>query len=470
MIVSMTIQLYNTLTRQKEPFRPIEEGKVKMYVCGPTVYNYIHIGNARPAVVFDMVRRYFQYRGYEVKYISNFTDVDDKIIKAAEEMGEGVMEIAERFIEAYHQDTAALGVQKADLHPRVTESMPEIIDFIDQLVQKGYAYESQGDVYFRTRRFDGYGKLSHQSIDDLQAGSRVEVGDRKEDPLDFVLWKTAKPGEISWESPWGEGRPGWHIECSAMVKKYLGDTIDIHAGGQDLSFPHHENEIAQSEALNEKQMANYWIHNGYINIDNEKMSKSLGNFILVHDIIKEFDPEVVRFFIVNAHYRSPINFSDEQLSSAQSSLERIKTTYQNLKLRTEETADLGTQPEKWLKLIEEHRVRFVEGMDDDFNSANAAAVIFDLVKQANIYLSENHTNEEVLRAFLKQFDDMGFVLGMNLETKEELLDEEVEALIEERIEARKERNFQRADDIREELKEKNILLEDTPQGTRWKRG
>ncbi|WP_090842715.1 cysteine--tRNA ligase [Alkalicoccus daliensis] len=466
----MTIQLYNTLTRQKEPFRPIEEGKVKMYVCGPTVYNYIHIGNARPAVVFDMVRRYFQYRGYEVKYISNFTDVDDKIIKAAEEMGEGVMEIAERFIEAYHQDTAALGVQKADLHPRVTESMPEIIDFIDQLVQKGYAYESQGDVYFRTRRFDGYGKLSHQSIDDLQAGSRVEVGDRKEDPLDFVLWKTAKPGEISWESPWGEGRPGWHIECSAMVKKYLGDTIDIHAGGQDLSFPHHENEIAQSEALNEKQMANYWIHNGYINIDNEKMSKSLGNFILVHDIIKEFDPEVVRFFIVNAHYRSPINFSDEQLSSAQSSLERIKTTYQNLKLRTEETADLGTQPEKWLKLIEEHRVRFVEGMDDDFNSANAAAVIFDLVKQANIYLSENHTNEEVLRAFLKQFDDMGFVLGMNLETKEELLDEEVEALIEERIEARKERNFQRADDIREELKEKNILLEDTPQGTRWKRG
>lgn len=441
-----------------------------MYVCGPTVYNYIHIGNARPAVVFDMVRRYFQYRGYEVKYISNFTDVDDKIIKAAEEMGEGVMEIAERFIEAYHQDTAALGVQKADLHPRVTESMPEIIDFIDQLVQKGYAYESQGDVYFRTRRFDGYGKLSHQSIDDLQAGSRVEVGDRKEDPLDFVLWKTAKPGEISWESPWGEGRPGWHIECSAMVKKYLGDTIDIHAGGQDLSFPHHENEIAQSEALNEKQMANYWIHNGYINIDNEKMSKSLGNFILVHDIIKEFDPEVVRFFIVNAHYRSPINFSDEQLSSAQSSLERIKTTYQNLKLRTEETADLGTQPEKWLKLIEEHRVRFVEGMDDDFNSANAAAVIFDLVKQANIYLSENHTNEEVLRAFLKQFDDMGFVLGMNLETKEELLDEEVEALIEERIEARKERNFQRADDIREELKEKNILLEDTPQGTRWKRG
>lgn len=441
-----------------------------MYVCGPTVYNYIHIGNARPAVVFDMVRRYFEYRGYEVQYISNFTDVDDKIIKAAEEMGDDVMEIAERFIEAYHDDTAALGVRKADLHPRVTESMPEIIDFIDQLVKKGYAYESQGDVYFRTRKFDGYGKLSHQSIDDLQAGSRVELGDRKEDPLDFVLWKTAKPGEISWESPWGEGRPGWHIECSAMVKKYLGDTIDIHAGGQDLSFPHHENEIAQSEALNEKQMANYWIHNGYINIDNEKMSKSLGNFILVHDIIKEFDPEVVRFFIVNAHYRSPINFSDEQLSSAQSSLERIKTTYQNLKLRTEESADLGERKEKWLKLIEEHRVRFIEAMDDDFNSASATAVIFDLVRQANIYLTEHQSNKEILAAFLKQFDDMGFVLGMHLETEEQLLDEEVEALIEERIQARKERDFQRADDIRDELKDKDILLEDTPQGTRWKRG
>lgn len=466
----MSIQLYNTLTRQKEAFQPIEENKVKMYVCGPTVYNYIHIGNARPAVVFDMVRRYFEYRGYEVQYISNFTDVDDKIIKAAEEMGEGVMDIAERFIEAYHNDTAALGVQKADLHPRVTESMPEIIDFIEQLVEKGYAYESQGDVYFRTRKFDGYGKLSHQSIDDLRAGSRVELGDRKEDPLDFVLWKTAKPGEISWNSPWGEGRPGWHIECSAMVKKYLGDTIDIHAGGQDLSFPHHENEIAQSEALNEKQMANYWIHNGYINIDNEKMSKSLGNFILVHDIVKEFDPEVVRFFIVNAHYRSPINFSDEQLSSAQSSLERIKTTYQNVKLRAEETADLGVKKDKWLKLIEEHRIRFVQEMDDDFNSASAAAVIFDLVRQANIYLTENQTNKEVLDAFLKQFDDMGFVLGMNLATEEELLDEEVETLIEERIQARKEREFQRADEIRDELKAKNILLEDTPQGTRWKRG
>ncbi len=466
----MTIQLYNTLTRQKETFKPMEEGRVKMYVCGPTVYNYIHIGNARPAVVFDMVRRYLEYRGYDVTYISNFTDVDDKIIKAAEEMGEDVMAVAERFIEAYHNDTGALGVQQADLHPRVTDTMTEIIDFISRLIDKGYAYESQGDVYFRTRRFEGYGKLSHQSVDDLQAGARVEVGDKKEDPLDFVLWKTAKEGEISWDSPWGQGRPGWHIECSAMVKKYLGDTIDIHAGGQDLSFPHHENEIAQSEALNEKQMANYWIHNGYINIDNEKMSKSLGNFILVHDIIRQFDPEVVRFFIVNAHYRSPINFSDEQLASAKSSLERIKTTYQNLHERRKQTADLGLEKDKWLKIIKEHEERFTASMDDDFNSANAVAVMFDLVRQANIYLNENHTREDVLEAFVKQFEDMAFVLGMSLKIDEEILDEEVETLIEERIEARKNREFQRADDIREELKRRHILLEDTPQGTRWKRG
>ncbi|WP_444685243.1 cysteine--tRNA ligase [Alkalicoccus luteus] len=466
----MAIQLYNTLSRKKETFEPIEPGKIKMYVCGPTVYNYIHIGNARPAVVFDMVRRYFEYRGYEVQYVSNFTDVDDKIIKAAEEIGGDVMEIAERFIDAYHEDTAALGVKKADLHPRVTDTMDDIITFIHKLVEKGYAYESQGDVYFRTRRFDGYGKLSHQSIDDLQAGARVDVGDKKEDPLDFVLWKTAKPGEISWSSPWGEGRPGWHIECSAMVKKYLGDTIDIHAGGQDLSFPHHENEIAQSEALNEKPMANYWIHNGYINIDNEKMSKSLGNFILVHDIIRTFDPEVVRFFIVNAHYRSPINFSDEQLHTAAASLERIKTTYQNVQHRLDTAVDLGLQTEKWERVIAEHESRFTEAMDDDLNSANAVAVLFDLVRQANLYLQEKQTDTSVLKAFLQQFDDMGYVLGMQLGTAEELLDEEVEALIAEREQARDDRDFARADEIRDELKEKHILLEDTPQGTRWKRG
>lgn len=465
----MGIQLYNTLNRKLEPFQPMEEGKVKMYVCGPTVYNYIHIGNARPAVVFDMVRRYLQYRGYEVTYVSNFTDVDDKIIKSAEEMGEDVLTLAERFIQAYHEDTEALGVKRADVHPRVTETMPEIIAFIERLVDKGYAYASGGDVYFRTRKFNDYGKLSHQSIDDLQLGTRIEVGEKKEDPLDFVLWKGAKPGEIFWESPWGNGRPGWHIECSAMVKKYLGDTIDIHAGGQDLSFPHHENEIAQSEALTEKQMANYWLHNGYINIDNEKMSKSLGNFILVHDIIKKFDPEVVRFFIINAHYRSPINFSDDQLTSAKNGLERMKTTYANLQHRLDETADLGKNSEKWMNDIEKHHDQFLKEMDDDFNSANAVAAMFDLVKLGNLYLREDHTNKEVLEHFIKRLDDMSFVLGIELKEETALLDEEIETLIQERIDARKNRDFARADEIRDLLKEKNINLEDTPQGTRWKR-
>lgn len=466
----MTIQLYNTLTRKKETFHPIEEGKVKMYVCGPTVYNYIHIGNARPAVVFDMVRRYLEYRGYDVTYVSNFTDVDDKIIKAANELDEDVMTVAERFIGAYYNDTEALGVRKADLHPRVTDSMEEIITFITRLVEKGYAYESAGDVYFRTRKFEAYGRLSQQSLDDLRAGARIQVGEKKEDPLDFVLWKAAKDGEIAWSSPWGEGRPGWHIECSAMVKKHLGDTIDIHAGGQDLSFPHHENEIAQSEALNERPMANYWIHNGYINIDNEKMSKSLNNFILVHDIIRQFDPEVVRFFIVNAHYRSPINFSDEQLETAKTSLDRIQTTYENLTYRLGESADLGEDQDKWLALINKEGERFTAAMDDDFNSANAVAVMFDLVRQANIYLTEKHTSKAVLEAFLKQFDDMAFVLGIAVKRQSELLDDDVEQLIEERIQARKDRDFARADEIRDSLKEQGIILEDTPQGTRWKRG
>ncbi|MBU9720246.1 MULTISPECIES: cysteine--tRNA ligase [Bacillaceae] len=466
----MSIKMYNTLTRKIEQFKPLEEGKVKMYVCGPTVYNYIHIGNARPAVVFDMVRRYLEYRGYDVEYISNFTDVDDKIIKAANEMGEDVKTISEKFIKAYHEDTGALGVKTADKHPTVTETMPEIISFIERLVDKGYAYESQGDVYFRTRKFDDYGKLSHQSIDDLQLGTRIEVGEKKEDPLDFVLWKSAKPGEIYWNSPWGNGRPGWHIECSAMVKKYLGDTIDIHAGGQDLSFPHHENEIAQSEALNEKQMANYWLHNGYINIDNEKMSKSLGNFILVHDIIKKFDPNVVRFFIVNAHYRSPINFSDELLNSSENGLERIKTTYANLQHRLDETANLGEEKDKWIDEIDSHHDAFIKEMDNDFNSANAVAALFELVKTANLYLREKHTQKSVLEYFLKRMDDMAYVLGIKLIEEKELLDDEIDGLIQERIEARKNRDFARADEIRDLLKDRNIILEDTPQGTRWKRG
>ncbi|WP_338752593.1 cysteine--tRNA ligase [Bacillus sp. FJAT-52991] len=465
----MTIRLYNTLTRKKEELIPLEEGKIKMYVCGPTVYNYIHIGNARPAIVFDTVRRYLQYRGYDVTFVSNFTDVDDKLIKAANELGEEVPTIAERFIKAYFEDTGALGCQKADVHPRVTENIELIIDFIEQLIEKGFAYESAGDVYYRTRKFDGYGKLSQQSIDELKVGARIGVGEKKEEALDFVLWKAAKEGEIYWESPWGKGRPGWHIECSAMARKYLGDTIDIHAGGQDLAFPHHENEIAQSEALTGQSFARYWMHNGYINIDNEKMSKSLGNFVLVHDIIQQIDPQVLRFFMLSVHYRHPINYNEELLEQARTSLERLKTAYENLKHRKQASTNLTENSENWLVKIQEIRQVFTEEMDDDFNTANAISVLFDLSKHANYYLMEKHTSTDVIDAFLKEFEDLFFILGLSLE-EEGLLDEEVEALIEQRIQARKERNFQLADEIRDKLKEMNIILEDTPQGIRWKRG
>ncbi|MFD2707317.1 cysteine--tRNA ligase [Salibacterium lacus] len=464
----MGITLYNTLTRRKEPFKPMSGGEVKMYVCGPTVYNYIHIGNARPAIVFDMVRKYLEYRGYSVHYVSNFTDVDDKIIKAARELGEEVPRLAERFIEAYFEDTGALRVDKADLHPRVTETMSEIISFIKALIDKGYAYEADGDVYFSTRSFSDYGKLSSQSVHDLQLGARIEPGEKKNNALDFALWKASKEGEISWESPWGNGRPGWHIECSAMVKKYLGDTIDIHAGGQDLAFPHHENEIAQSEALNEQQMAHYWMHNGYIQIDNEKMSKSLGNFVLVHDIIQKHSPEVIRFFMLQAHYRSPLNFNEELLESAKNSLERIQTTVNNLKHRREESADFG-ESGPWIETAAEHLQRFISEMDDDFNSANGITVLFDLVKTANRYLQEKQTSKEVLRSFLDTIREIGSALDIKVETSEGMLDEEIEALMEERVQARKARNFARADEIRDYLKEQGIILEDTPQGTRWKR-
>ncbi len=465
----MTIKLYNTLTRQKETFEPLEQGKVKMYVCGPTVYNYIHIGNARPAIVYDTVRRYLEYRGYEVNYVSNFTDVDDKLIKAANELGEDVPTIAERFIEAYFEDVAALGCKQATVHPRVTESIDIIIDFIQALIDKGYAYEAGGDVYYKTREFKEYGKLSHQSIDELRLGNRIEVGEKKQDALDFVLWKAAKEGEISWESPWGNGRPGWHIECSAMAKKYLGDTIDIHAGGQDLAFPHHENEIAQSEALNEKPFAKYWMHNGYININNEKMSKSLGNFVLVHDIIKEIDPQVVRFFMLSVHYRHPINFSQELLESTQNAFERLKTSYMNLQHRKDSSNNLTNNDEDWLQKISEAQTQFQTEMDDDFNTANAISVLFDLAKHANYYLEEQNTSENVIQTFLDVFDQLGEVLGVKF-AEVELLDAEIDELINQRIQARKDRNFALADEIREKLKGMNIILEDTPQGTRWKRG
>ena len=465
----MTIQIYNTLTRQKEVFKPLEENKVKMYVCGPTVYNYIHIGNARPAIVFDTVRNYFEFRGFEVNFVSNFTDVDDKLIKAANELGVNVPTVAQRFIDAYFEDVTELGCKRADVHPRVTESIEIIIEFIEALIEKGYAYESQGDVYYKTRSFKEYGKLSHQSIDDLRSGARIEVGDKKQDALDFVLWKAAKEGEIYWESPWGKGRPGWHIECSAMARKYLGDTIDIHAGGQDLAFPHHENEIAQSEAYTGQTFANYWMHNGYINIDNEKMSKSLGNYVLVHDIIKKHDPQLIRFFMLSVHYRHPINYSDELLNNTKNGLERLRTTYTNLKHRLESSSNLTNNNEEWLERISGYREDFIRAMDDDLNTANAISVLFELSKQANYYLQEKNTAVQVIKEFLNEFDTLFGVLGISTKDNQ-LLDEEIEKLIEKRIQARKDRNFALADEIRDALKAKNIILEDTPQGIRWKRG
>lgn len=464
------IQLYNSMTGKKEPFKPLEEGKVKMYVCGPTVYNYIHIGNARPAIVFDTVRRYFTYRGYEVQYVSNFTDVDDKIIRTANELGEDYHDLTKRFIAAYHADTGALNVQQADVHPLVTETMEDIIDFIKVLVEKGNAYVSGGDVYFRTRSFETYGQLSQQSIDELRSGARIEVGEKKEDPLDFVLWKAVKPDEPSWTSPWGEGRPGWHIECSAMAKKYLGDTIDIHAGGQDLKFPHHENEIAQSEACNSQKFANYWMHNGFVNIENEKMSKSLGNFLTVHEAIQVVDPMVLRFFMLSVQYRHPINYSRELIDQAVNGLARIRESVANVEHRLAMTADLGTANEKWLKRIEDIKQHFITSMDDDFNTANAVTDLFDLSKEANLYLAEAQVSKEVLERFLTVFNELSGVLGVTLTVDRGLLDEEVEQLITERNEARKNRDFGRADEIRDQLRDQGILLEDTAQGMRWKRG
>lgn len=463
------IQLYNSLTNKKEPFVPIVPGKVSMYVCGPTVYNYIHVGNARPAIAFDTVRRYLTYRGYEVKYVLNFTDVDDKIIRTANELGEDTETLTNRYIEAYLSDTGALNVQPADVHPRVTDTMEEIIEFIRQLETEGFAYESEGDVYFRTKKFETYGKLSQQSIEDLRAGSRVDVGEKKEDPLDFVLWKAAKPDEPSWDSPWGKGRPGWHIECSAMAKKHLGTTIDIHAGGHDLKFPHHENEIAQSEACNHAKFANYWLHNGFINIENEKMSKSLGNFLLVHEALKEVDPMVLRFFMLSVHYRHPINYSRELIEQAANGWSRIKEAYQNIEYRLSVTAGLGEASESMERKLESIKASFIESMDDDINTANAVTVLFDLAREANIYAKADHVAKATLEQVLSLFDELTGVLGLTLAEEKELLDAEIDQLIQERNDARAARNFARADEIRDLLKEQNIQLEDTAQGVRWKR-
>ncbi|MHA6481176.1 cysteine--tRNA ligase [Paenibacillus sp. strain BS8-2] len=466
----MTVSIYNTLTRTKDSFTPQEAGKVKMYVCGPTVYDYIHIGNARPVIFFDVVRRYLEDAGYDVNYVSNFTDVDDKLIRKAEQLGTDVPAVAEKFIEAFYADIDSLGVRKATRNPRVMDHIPEIIAFIDELVAKDYAYPSEGDVYFRTSKFEEYGKLSHQKIDELQFGIRVEIGDRKEDQGDFVLWKGAKPGEIKWDSPWGPGRPGWHIECSAMARKYLGDTLDIHGGGQDLQFPHHECEVAQSESLTGKSFANYWMHNGYIHINNEKMSKSLGNGITVNELVKRVKPEVIRYFMLSTHYRSPLNFSDETIAQATGGVERITNSYANLKHRLAAEGMIGTVDNQLRQTLAKITDQFTAKMGDDFNTPDAITAWFELVTETNLYMVRRDANASGLQALLALMERFDNVLGLlPRAAASDPLAEEVEALIVERTEARKAKNWARADEIRDRLNEMDIVLEDTPQGIRWRR-
>ena len=468
------MKIYNTLSKRKEEFVPLEEGKVKMYVCGPTVYNLIHIGNARPMIVFDTVRRYMEHKGYEVNYVSNFTDVDDKIIKKAIEEGVDASVISERYIAECKKDMAAMNVKPATTHTKASEEICGMLDMIGTLIEKGHAYAAEdGTVYFRTRSFKEYGKLSHKNLDDLQGGNRsllVTGEDQKEDPLDFVLWKPKKEGEPYWESPWCNGRPGWHIECSVMSKKYLGDEIDIHAGGEDLVFPHHENEIAQSEAANGKQFAKYWMHNAFLNIDNKKMSKSAGNFFTVRDISEKYDLQVLRFFMLSAHYRSPLNFSAELMEAAQNGYDRIVTSVSNLNYLLENTASEKMSDEE-AKLLEEAKgfiVKFDEAMDDDFNTADAIAAIFELVKFINTNVSAA-SGKEFLQALKDEVLMLSDVCGLIVEKKQEMLDSDIEALIEERQAARKAKNFARADEIRNELLEKGIILEDTREGVKWKR-
>ncbi len=461
------MKLYNSLTCQKEEFVPIEPGKVKMYSCGPTVYNFFHIGNARPFIIFDTLRRYFEYRGYEVSFVQNFTDIDDKMIKRANEEGITVKELADKFIAEYFIDAKGLGIEEATVHPKATENIDAIIDLIKTLEDKGYAYNVDGDVYFSVKKFNEYGKLSHQPLENLEAGARIDVEDKKKDPMDFAVWKAQKPGEPAWESPWGMGRPGWHIECSAMANKYLGKTIDIHSGGKDLIFPHHENEIAQSECANCAPFANYWLHNGYINVDNQKMSKSLGNFFTVRDVVKEFDYVVIRFFMLSAHYRNPINFSHDLLNQAKSGLERINNCIDNLKFLSSGAKDCESD-EKIIKDLEALKESFIKAMDDDINTADAVSAIFDIVKYANTNLNEE-TSKKDLDSAVNLIEELMNVLGINSGAKSDFLDSDIEALIEERNNARKNKDFKRADEIRDMLKDAGIALEDTRGGVKWKR-
>ncbi len=467
------MKIFNTLTRKKEEFVPIEKNKVKMYVCGPTVYNLIHIGNARPMICFDTVRRYLEYKGYDVNYVSNFTDVDDKIIKKAIEEGVTSEEISQRYIAECKKDMEGMNIKPATTHPLATNEISGMIDMIQTLIDKGYAYNVNGTVYYRTRKFEGYGKLSKKNIDDLEAGHRdikVAGEDEKEDPLDFVLWKPKKEGEPSWQSPWSDGRPGWHIECSVMAKKYLADEIDIHAGGEDLIFPHHENEIAQSEAANGVPFSKYWMHNAFLNIDNKKMSKSLGNFFTVRDISNEYDLQVLRFFMLSAHYRNPINFSRELMESAKNGLERIINSVANLKHLSDNAKQLQ-MTEKEVQNLEATKAmygKFEQAMEDDFNTADAISAVFELVKFANMNADGTDT-KQYIDELIKKITVLTDVLGLKVEKQEQMLDADIEALIEERQQARKNRDFARADEIRDELLAKGIVLEDTREGVRWKR-
>ena len=458
------MRIFNTLTREKDEFKPITEGEVKIYACGPTVYNYIHIGNARPLCVFDVLRRYFEWRGYKVSFVQNFTDIDDKLIKRANEENSTVPEIAERYIKEFWTDADGLNVKHATVNPRATENIEQIQSIISALVEKGYAYQSGGDVYYRAKKFSGYGKLSHQPLEDLEAGARIDVTEVKEDPMDFCLWKGAKPGEPYWDSPWGKGRPGWHIECSAMACRYLGKTIDIHCGGLDLIFPHHENEIAQSEAANGCEFAHYWMHNGFINVDNHKMSKSLGNFFTVRDVAEKYGYEPIRYMMVSCQYRSPINYSYEVIEQAKNSLERLYTCRDNIDFALKNAQDGGGAPE----FIEKRKQEFIAAMDDDLNTADALAAIFMLVRDINTLIAEG-AGKASLEACADMFDQLTGVLGLVYNRKTEALDSDIEALIEQRTAARKAKDFKTADEIRDKLKAMGIVLEDTPQGVKWTR-
>lgn len=460
------MRIFNTMTRQKEEFIPNNPDEVKIYACGPTVYNYIHIGNARPLCVFDVLRRYLEYRGYNVKFVQNFTDVDDKIIKRANEEGITFEEVSKKYIEEFWTDANGLNFKKASVHPKATENIDEIINIIKTLEGKGYAYAVDGDVYFRTLKFKEYGKLSHQPIEDLQSGARIAIGEKKENPLDFALWKAAKEGEPYWDSPWGKGRPGWHIECSAMNKRFLGDTIDIHCGGQDLIFPHHENEIAQSECANGCTFSKYWMHNGYINVDNVKMSKSLGNFKTVREIANVYGYEVIRYFLISSHYRSPINYSLEIIEQCKSALERLYTCRESLDFALKNAKDIPDD-EELIKKLNSHREQFITAMDDDLNTADGVAAVFELVKDINTSILDKEVSKNVCQTAAAVFDELCDVLGILYNRKNNDVDSDIEALIEERQQARANKDWATADRIRDELKAKGIILKDTPQGVTW---